>query len=43
MAAGLEIVVRYITRAPQRDERKSRVYQEIVALLHRGRGATPVA
>jgi small-conductance mechanosensitive channel len=40
---GLEVVIRYITRAPQREERKSQLYQEIVALLHRGRPGAPNA
>jgi small-conductance mechanosensitive channel len=31
---GLEVVVRYITRAPLRYEVKSRLFQAIVALLH---------
>jgi small-conductance mechanosensitive channel len=31
---GLDVVVRYITRAPQRYEVKSRLFQAIVALLH---------
>ena len=31
---GLDVVVNYITRAPQRYEVKSRLFQEIVALLH---------
>jgi small-conductance mechanosensitive channel len=34
---GLEVAVRYITRAQQRNERKSQLLQEIVGLLHRGR------
>ena len=33
-AAGLEVAVRYITRAPQRSEVKSRLLQVIVSLLH---------
>ena len=33
-AAGLEVAVRYITRAPQRFEVKSRLFQVIVSLLH---------
>jgi small-conductance mechanosensitive channel len=33
---GLEVVVRYITRAPLRYEVKSRLFQAIVALLHTG-------
>jgi len=32
--AGLEVAVRYITRAPQRFEVKSRLFQVIVSLLH---------
>ncbi len=35
-ALGLDVVVRYITRAPERDGMKSRLFQEIVALLHKG-------
>jgi len=35
-AMGLEVGVRYITRATQRNERKSKLLQEIVGLLHRG-------
>jgi small-conductance mechanosensitive channel len=31
---GLDLVVRYITRAPQRYEVKSRLFQSIVGLLH---------
>jgi small-conductance mechanosensitive channel len=33
---GLDVVVRYITRAPMRYEVKSKLFQEIVALLHGG-------
>jgi hypothetical protein len=33
---GLDVVVRYITRAPLRYEVKSRLFQAIVALLHTG-------
>jgi len=33
-AAGVEIHVRYITRAPDRHESRRRLYQEVVALLH---------
>ena len=33
-AGGLEIHLRYITRGPQRHEVKSRLFKEIVALLH---------
>ncbi len=33
-ASGLEVHVRYITRGPQRHEVKSRLFKEIVALLH---------
>jgi small-conductance mechanosensitive channel len=34
-ASGLDLVVRYITRAPQRQEVKSRLFKEIVDLLHK--------
>jgi hypothetical protein len=37
-SGGLEVVVRYITRAPQRYERKSRLLEEIVGLLHNNPG-----
>ncbi|MDR3700605.1 MAG: mechanosensitive ion channel [Candidatus Sulfopaludibacter sp.] len=36
---GLDVVVRYITRAPERDAMKSRLFQEIVDLLHKGEDA----
>ena len=39
-AAGLEVAVRYITRAPQRFEVKSRLFQVIVSLLHQPADAT---
>jgi small-conductance mechanosensitive channel len=32
---GLEVIVRYITRAPQRYEVKSRLFQAIVELVHK--------
>ncbi len=32
---GLEVVVRYITRAPQRYAVKSKLFQVIVDLLHK--------
>jgi small-conductance mechanosensitive channel len=32
---GLEVLVKYITRAPRRDQVKSRLYQAIVDLLHK--------
>jgi small-conductance mechanosensitive channel len=38
-AAGMDIVVRYITRAPQRYEMKSRLYQMIVNLMREPAGA----
>ena len=38
--AGLEVAVRYITRAPQRSEVKSRLLQVIVSLLHQSADAT---
>jgi small-conductance mechanosensitive channel len=43
-AIGLDIVVRYITHAPQRYEVKSRLFQAIVGLLHKPAGspASPV-
>jgi hypothetical protein len=42
-AMGLEVAVRYITRAHERNERKSKLLQEIVGLLHRGPAAAPQA
>jgi small-conductance mechanosensitive channel len=33
--SGLEVTVRYITRAPQRDEVKSKLFQMIVDLMHK--------
>jgi hypothetical protein len=36
---GLEVVVRYITRAPQRYAVKSRLFQVIVNLLHKPAGS----
>jgi small-conductance mechanosensitive channel len=39
---GLELVVRYITRAPQRYDRKSQLLQEIVGVLQK-RAPRPVA
>ncbi len=33
--SGLEVVVRYITRAPQRYEVKSRLFQQLVTLIHK--------
>ena len=38
-AAGLDVVVRYITRAPERFEMKSRLFQAIVSLLHQSASA----
>jgi small-conductance mechanosensitive channel len=35
---GLEVVVRYITRAPQRNAMKSKLFQVIVDLLHKPAG-----
>jgi small-conductance mechanosensitive channel len=41
--SGLEVHVRYITRGPQRYEVKSRLFREIVELLHKRAGtAAPV-
>lgn len=39
---GLNVVVRYITRGPQRYEVKSRIFEQIVALLHRPDGEARV-
>ena len=36
--SGLEVVVRYITRAPQRNDMKSRLFQAIVDLMHKPSG-----
>lgn len=38
--SGLEVVVRYITRAPQRNAMKSRLFHSIVDLLHKSAIAT---
>jgi hypothetical protein len=35
---GLEVIVRYITRAPQRYEVKSRLFKAIVELVHKPAG-----
>jgi hypothetical protein len=32
---GLDVIVRYITRAPQRYEVKSRLFEAIIALIHK--------
>jgi small-conductance mechanosensitive channel len=40
-ASGLEVVVRYITRAPQRRDVKSRLFQAIVELLHKSISEAP--
>jgi small-conductance mechanosensitive channel len=40
---GLDVVVRYITRAPRRYEVKSRLFQEIVALLPAAAAGPPPA
>ncbi len=37
---GLNVIVRYITRAPQRSEVKSRLFEAIVDLLHKPAGST---
>ena len=36
---GLDVVVRYITRAPQRRDVKSRLFQAIVDVMHKSTGA----
>ena len=41
-SSGVEIHVRYITRAPERHEARRRLYQEVVALLHGKPGAAAV-
>jgi small-conductance mechanosensitive channel len=40
-ASGLDVVVRYITRAPQRRDVKSRLFKAIVELLHKSTGEAP--
>jgi hypothetical protein len=42
-ATGVEIHVRYITRAPDRHEARRRLYTEVVALLHGKPGAGAAA
>jgi len=42
-SSGLDVVVRYITRAPLRYQVKSRLFQAIVALLHKPVGETQAA
>jgi len=37
---GLNLIVRYITRAPQRSEVKSRLFEAIVGLLHKPAGSS---
>ncbi|PYT26687.1 MAG: mechanosensitive ion channel protein MscS [Acidobacteria bacterium] len=37
---GLNLIVRYITRAPQRSEVKSRLFEAIVGLLHKPAGTS---
>ena len=41
--ANLEVLVRYITRAPQRYQVKARLFQAIVSLLHQAAGASSPA
>jgi small-conductance mechanosensitive channel len=38
---GLQVIVRYVTRAPQRYEVKSRLFQTIVGLLHKSAETIP--
>jgi small-conductance mechanosensitive channel len=38
---GLEVAVRYITRAPERNAMKSKLFQAIVDLLHKSAGKQP--
>jgi small-conductance mechanosensitive channel len=42
-ANGLDVAVRYITRAPERYDVKTRLFRAIVELLHGAAPATPVA
>ncbi|HXI43372.1 MAG TPA: mechanosensitive ion channel domain-containing protein [Bryobacteraceae bacterium] len=39
---GLNVIVRYITRAPQRSEVKSRLFEAIVSLLHKPASTNPI-
>jgi len=41
-AAGLDVIVRYITRAPQRYQIKSKLFEQIVDLLHKASGGAVV-
>ena len=41
-ATGLDVIVRYITRAPQRYQIKSKLFEQIVDLLHKATGAAIV-
>jgi hypothetical protein len=38
-ALGLDVVVKYITKAPERNTRKNRLFHEIVELLHKDENA----
>ena len=38
-ALGLDVVVKYITKAPERNTRRNRLFHEIVELLHKGEDA----
>jgi small-conductance mechanosensitive channel len=39
VSGGVEVAVRYLTRAPERYRLKAHLYQQLVALLHRNSGA----
>jgi small-conductance mechanosensitive channel len=41
-ATGLDVIVRYITRAPQRYQIKSKLFEQIVDLLHKASGGAVV-
>ena len=38
-AAGVDVVVRYVTHASERFEMRNRIYQSVIDLLHRPEGA----
>ncbi len=42
-SSGIEVHVRYITRAGERHAMKTRLYQALVELLHRRDDASPAA
>jgi hypothetical protein len=40
-AAGIDIVVRYVTRASERFEMRNRLYQAVINLLHKPQQLEP--